>query len=975
MRNTKWMVFCLLIGCIMACAMMATIPIYMNASLQRMLIKDLEAFQQQYEIYPGVYNTKYSMNMNLSADGQRKTISSTDKAVTDSFNELGVSASGKRYITDDFLYAANFSSEAGGDTAKMHLGAMTNIGDNVNIVQGRMFEAGKNKNGSFEAIATEKSLKVSGIAVGQTYELANIFDSSGGKVRVEVVGAFEPKEGCEAYWAEGTNDYMNSVIMDYDTLLNDGLDTGAVHLSSFICNFAIDYRKLDMTRLDSFIDKINEQIESYKKVKITFSLPAKEILEDYAERSSQLKLVLWLLQIPIMLMILFYLFMVAQLNVEQEKNEIAVFKSRGASRGQVMLLYALESVVIGVVSAFAAPFAGLLLCRILGASNGFLEFVNRSAIPARLSFEAFVYSFIASLVFFATTMLPIFPATKTTIVGHKQSKAKKKRLSLWEKTGLDIILLAGSCGWLYYYNREQETLISEGLTDAKATVNPLLFVASTAFILGCGLFIIRIYPFVIRLIAFLGKRFWPPSVHVSLNNIGRSAGGREKFLILFLVLTVSLGIFFANTARALNRSATEQVQYGVGTDVVLAEKWEDNQKKESAGPNTIPAGTAGSTQQQEEEDVDASTLNYIEPDFSRYEKLDGVEAAAKVFIKEGVKISSDKMKVPKKKTVNNKNDRDREDFMNMNNTSSSNATSDVTLMTVNPGEFSKVVWSNSRILPTHINNYLNALYDYNAGVLLSSSFRDTYGLKLGDTVECTWGSNSTFTATVLAFVDCWPSIQPYEKTETGEYRDFAIMNFDYVRVATNVEPYEVWIKLKDGTKTEDFYKAIEKDKILCTKLEVASQQIIQKKNDPMLQGMNGALTLGFIIIMIMCIIGFLIYWILSIKSRTLQFGILRAMGMKFREIITMLLTEQLLVSGVAIVLSFIVGSVASELFVPLFQSFMQTGTYPEFAVIPSRADYLKIYAALGCMLIFCFIVLGRLISRIKITQALKLGED
>ena len=45
MRNTKWMVLCLLIGFVMASAMMSTIPIYMNASLQRMLVKDLESFQ------------------------------------------------------------------------------------------------------------------------------------------------------------------------------------------------------------------------------------------------------------------------------------------------------------------------------------------------------------------------------------------------------------------------------------------------------------------------------------------------------------------------------------------------------------------------------------------------------------------------------------------------------------------------------------------------------------------------------------------------------------------------------------------------------------------------------------------------------------------------------------------------------------------------------------------------------------------
>ena len=125
-----------------------------------------------------------------------------------------------------------------------------------------------------------------------------------------------------------------------------------------------------------------------------------------------------------------------------------------------------------------------------------------------------------------------------------------------------------------------------------------------------------------------------------------------------------------------------------------------------------------------------------------------------------------------------------------------------------------------------------------------------------------------------------------------------------------------------------------------------------------------------------CIIGFLIYWILSIKSRTLQFGILRAMGMKFREIIMMIVYEQLLVSGVAIFTAIFIGGVTSDLFVPLFQSiFDASQSVPPFAVIPERSDYLKLYAVIGVMLLTAFVVLGRLIKKIKISQALKLGED
>ena len=49
-------------------------------------------------------------------------------------------------------------------------------------------------------------------------------------------------------------------------------------------------------------------------------------------------------------------------------------------------------------------------------------------------------------------------------------------------------------------------------------------------------------------------------------------------------------------------------------------------------------------------------------------------------------------------------------------------------------------------------------------------------------------------------------------------------------------------------------------------------------------------------VLLLCATGFLIYWILSIQSRALQFGIFRAMGMSLREILSMLINEQLFIS-------------------------------------------------------------------------------
>lgn len=983
MYNTKWMVICLALGFIMASAMMSTIPIYMNASLQRMLVKDMEAYQSENDENPGLYSVEYNLPLDIDTDSQTKIVQSMTESFEDNFDNLGFPlSSGKKTITDTYLYAKSTDENSKQEPARFYLTGMTDIYNHIKIKDGRLPDTSRS-DGVFECVMTEDSLQNTGLDLNQVYTVANAFKESI-TTKFVVVGMFDVKDQNDPYWSEGLDDaYVSTMFVDYDLMLSKIINTNAVSVVKMSEHNTIDYRNIDMTSLSRVTDLLSEQEKVYTSSGVNLTVPALDILKDYAGRSSQLKLILWLIQIPVMLMILFYLFIVSKLNVEAEKNEIAVFKSRGASRLQIMLIYALESVVLGIAAAIIGPLLGLALCTVLGASNGFLEFVNRTALPIRLSAEAFLYALLAVCVFFFTTLVPTYPATNTTIVEHKASKAAKRKIPLWKKLGVDIILIAGSVAWLYFYNNTQQKLISQGVTDTTATVNPVLFAASTAFILGAGLLVIRIYPLIIRLIYLVGKRFWTPAQYVSLNNIGRSSTGREGFIMVFLILTISLGLFFANTARALNRNAEEKIYYSIGCDAVMAEEWYNSSKDSAASQEQSEnMGTSGysttETEESEEgEEADASSLVYIEPSFERFESLSGVNKAARVYKNDITTITSDRTYIKETVMENREFDKRRGEGGGVRTRSeSTNAVENINLMTVVPSEFSEVCRFKDSLLPVHINNYLDALAKYNNGVILSSSFRDNYGYEKGDEIRVSWGSNSEFKAIILAFVDYWPSLNPLEENEDGSTKDFAVMNFDYVQVQAAIEPYEVWIDLDENTSVADFYKSIERSDIEPTKLNVASQEVIAEKNDPMLQGLNGALTLGFIIIMIMCIIGFLIYWILSIKARTLQFGILRAMGMTFREIIGMLFYEQLLVSGAAIAVSIVIGGIASDLFVPLFQSlFNSYDAVPPFSVVPQRGDYLKIYAIVGLMLIICFGILGRIISKIKVSQALKLGED
>ena len=402
--------------------------------------------------------------------------------------------------------------------------------------------------------------------------------------------------------------------------------------------------------------------------------------------------------------------------------------------------------------------------------------------------------------------------------------------------------------------------------------------------------------------------------------------------MIFLILTVALGIFSANTARAINRNTEDRIKYNLGADAVIQENWKTTRVKVYS----------------EEDGGETSVTQYTEPDFARYEALAGVEVATPVYLRE----DGAQLRFNDKTTTN------------------------VQVMGIVPHQFAKVCWFRDNLLPVHINHYINALSECQDGVIVSTSYAEKTGATLGDRVSIKWSKNDFFEATIVAIVDYWPALNPNELNSNGDPRDFVILNLEYINALTITEPYSVWVSLAGELPIADFYESVVDADIVATRLDVASQLVTASKTDATLQGVNGALTLGFITIMAMCFIGFLIYWILSIKGRTLQFGILRAMGMSFREIIAMIIYEQILVSGVSIFLSIIIGGIASDLFVPLFHVLYNvTDKVPPFVVASSRADYIKLYCIVLVMLIVGFIVIARLIKQININKALKLGED
>lgn len=956
MFNNPWMTACLLAGSILATALTSCIPLYTASVLQRMMTRDLENYQIEMSNFPG----SYRIDANFYFAYEEFYRSQAFEIIRDEIEnnlarriKLPVLASTRTIFFENLSMLPIVRKEAEPKKEYVDIGAIADIRGHIKILHGRMFSRQKNGN-VYEAMVTEKAMKEKKLLLNEVYAFEKATEDTTVKFNVKIVGVFTMKDPDDLYWYNGTWQFDDCFMLDYNLCTRDFITRDKKLITGAKWNYAFDYHKINLENIKTILKEYEEQKRWFSEnPTLDFRMPAVEILEKYREREKQLVITLWVILVPVLLMLAFYVFMVSQLIINQEQNEIAVIKSRGASRLQVFTSYLIESLVLSLIAIILGPPLGLLICKMLGFSNGFLEFVQRTALPVKMGFNAYAYSFGALALFIILMLAPVILSSKASIVLYKQKKARSFKAPFWKRYFLDVVILAIAGYGRYRYQDIMKVLKITEVKGTDISTDWLLFVTSTLFIIGAGLVFLRIYPYMIRLMFIAGRKFWTPVFYASFIQVGRS-GGKEQFLMLFIILALSTGIFNANTARTLNRNIEDKIRYATGADVAIMPHWESNKQKDQMsgmagiGGQMPDMGSGSQVQGGSGTGITRSEpLKYYEPDFQQFKKLKGVDEATKVFI--------------------NKNGRAQIGDTDI---------SRVQIMGINPYEFGKVAWFRNDLLPYHWYQYLNLMVNAPKAFLASRSFKEKYKARVGDRVYITWGDQGFLEGTIYAFVHYWPAYNPSIAGEEDVGQDLIVANLSYIHSRFIVEPYEIWIGKSPGATDTVISEDIKEKKLKISSVNFAGQELIKKKNDPMLQGTNGALTLGFVIIMTISLIGFLIYWILSIRNRELQFGIFRAMGLSLRKVKGMLICEQIMISGTAVVIGILIGGIASELFVPMLQIvYSSADQVPPFKVVASGSDYLKVYAVVAIMLTAGFIILGRLVSGIKIDRAIKLGED
>ncbi len=925
LMHKKWMVLCLLIGNILLIAVATSYPLYRVSSFQKMLTDEFVNYKEEERQWPSVFSVSYS----ILKGGGKTGFATMEEAALNAAKELNVDLL-------DTVVTYRLSTQKttpsvvrdDDDTKRITLASISNMEEHVEILYGRYPSDEMDEEGFLEVMVSDEAMVEQDILLEDEYTYENWKTRDGKPLKLKVVGVFRAFDESELYWEPVGDELEEQVYTTNAAFKQNFLGEGVENRYSLVgsWNFIWDYESLDISEVSSLMHTMNSLEKDELLDDRIKDSGYMQILEGYSSKAKRIEATLLILQMPVLLLLCAFLYMIAGQMLQMERNEISLLRSRGASKRQVFVLYLMQSIFLSVISLVGGIPLGAACCKLLGASTAFLEFSATRSLTICFTTDVIVYAVGAVVLSVIMTTIPVISYSGLSIVNLKRSRSRQTK-SFWKKIYLDVILLAISLYGFYSFKRSSDRLVEDVLTGN--SLDPLLYISFSLFILGAGLFCARIQPLLLKIIFALFKNHLKPSTYTSVLGTIRT-GAKQEFIILFLILTVSIGISDTTIARTIVLNAVNNTRHIMGADIVLKERWSNNQA----------AVFRDST----------LDLEYEEPDFEKFNTIPGAESVTSVVIAEDAKVTGNK------------------DLK-------------VTIMGIKAQGFYNVTTMDSDLLPYTYAEYLNVLSADAEAVIVSENFMIKQGYKLGDVIAYENADGAMGMGLIYGFFNYWPTYEPesYAINEEGgiETTDqyMIVANQSYLKEKWGAYPYEVWLDVTD--EGEGFYNWLEgQESLALTKLEDMTQKEQDIIEDTMFQGTNGILSMSFIVILLLCCVGYLIYWIMSIRSRELLFGVLRAMGMRKKEITWMLIIEQICSGLFAIVAGGFIGILASKMFVPMIQqAYAASEQVLPLKLITQTGDMVQLFTVIGIMLCVCLVILGRIVSKMNISSALKLGED
>ena len=937
------MAFVTVIGLVAAISLVVSIPIYADAVYRQTFLQKMSTMAGGEKVEEGnalPLSFTFSYYGSWGGAKQWDDIQPFDRYLVNSagsFLEMPVQMLVRFFSTDSStLYPSRTKSEDyqndKASLAWVKVGVMSDIREHIQITEGNFPAPAEPAEGSvLDVLVSLPIANRIGLQVGENYVILITSQAdTGSKVRtllpIRIAGIWQPIDNNDPYWVISTSFLVDVMLVPEETFANriSPFMPGEVYSANWF--LVMDGSRISSDDVQSLLGRIgglqNQATRLLPGIKILRS--PTEVLQDYQKAANQLTVLLYVFAIPILGLILAFISLVAGLSIERKRNEIAVSRSRGATAGQVLGSIALESVLLGLFALAISLPAAMYITKFISQTRSFMNFTAQTSININLSNEALLSGLIAVMVALLATLVPAISAVRHTIISYKQERARAVRPPWWQRVWLDVLLLIPAGYGTYLLGRQGSLLVGDS-TDPLG--NPLLFLVPALMVLALTLLLLRLIPPLMAMLAWLAARTRFVGLLLATRQLARSPG-RYNTPLLILVFTLSLSAYTASLAQTLDQHLSTRIYYQVGSDMKFNEVGEP--KTQSSFPTAVQ-------------------ITDLRPKFlffpvSEYLKVPGIRAVARV----GSYPAS--TAIGTASVVDGRfYGLDRIDF---------------------PGA---AFWRRD-FAPTSLGALMNALGAVPNGILVPRSFLTQAGLREGDTLQLEVSTDIKKARIETRIVGSFDLFPTWYEEESGP---LFVGNLDYLfEQAGGQSPYQVWVRTDPNIDYNQLGDIKLRDlNFRVVTWEAARLQIQQVQERPEQQGIFGFLFIGFAAAAILTVVGFLLNALFSYQRRFIELGILRAGGLSRGQMATYLAFELIFLILFGGAVGTALGVLISTHFIPYLQIGNEVAArIPPFNVIIAWPTIYQIYGLFGFLFGIALVLLIIMLQRMKIFQAIKLGE-
>jgi putative ABC transport system permease protein len=800
----------------------------------------------------------------------------------------------------------------------VHLLYMEGIEDHIDVVTGEPLAEGVSGDALEVWMHTALAEKM-GVQIGETFDLYGSGDNP--PLPIQLKGFWQAKDAADPFWFNDPDTTLRPMLLvrrqDYLTYVEPWLP---VQGRSATWHIVFDEDKAVPAEGRRYVTGFERGQVIINKYLPDARLTAPSLsLEKFVQRQTTLTILLLGFNVPAFGFLLYFLVLTSVVIAYWQRRETAVMVSRGMSISSVLNFTFIEELVLFVIGCPLGLGFGVLLARLMGDTVSFLSFASRPPLPISWRGISISLTLITLGVVLIARLWPAAVAARQSVVQQEREHARPLRPPFWYRNYLDFLLIIPTA-YAYRQLADRGTLallVRDRPEDLYQ--DPLLILVPALFILTLALLAMRIFPLLMRLLDKLASLTPWTTAYLALRQLGRQGHSYINPLLLVIV-SLALGIYTLSMAASLDQWLVDRMYYRAGTDLTF----EPFLKSEFLS------------------EVPTIGAEWIPPQ-DEFETLPGVVAAARVgdYQSEIALAGGEKI-------------RGR-------------------FLAVDRVEFSQVAWFRGDFARESLGSLMNRLATSPDSILVSQAFLEENHLQIGDKIS------------IKVLVDFGASVNS-SFTVAGTYHYFPTVYEDEVTVIGNLEhlfsffgltmPHNIWLRTQDGADGQAILQAVTSTGIETIEEKDARALITEEQAKMERVGVFGTLSISFMAAAVMAAMGLLTYSYASLQERLYHFAMLRAMGLRRRQVVGQVFLEYAILTAYGSAAGVFIGSWTAEFFVPLFRVTGERGIpLPPLLPVIAQEEIIPLAVVFaGIMILLELIVIGSALYR-RLFGMLRLGHQ